>query len=48
MDNGFPMTMDNALAVALACLFQHKQVQRFAPLDEHVKISRMVLFQLWK
>jgi hypothetical protein len=31
------MTMDNAIAVAFSCLFQHKQAQRFAPLDRACK-----------
>jgi hypothetical protein len=37
MDASFPMTMDNAIAVAFSCLFQHKQVQCFAPLDRACK-----------
>ena len=37
MDNGFPMTMDNALAVAFAYLFQCNQVQHFEALDRACK-----------
>jgi hypothetical protein len=35
--NRVMMTMDNAIAVAFSCLFQHKQAQRFMPLDRACK-----------
>jgi hypothetical protein len=31
------MSMDNAIAVAFSCQFQHKQVKCFAPLDRSCK-----------
>jgi hypothetical protein len=30
-------TMDNAIAVSFACLFQHKQAKHFAPFDRECK-----------
>jgi hypothetical protein len=36
-DEEMMMAMDSVLVMAFSCLFQRKQVQRFAPLDRACK-----------